>query len=89
LTISKYLLDVNVLLALAWPQHQFHPKAAAWFSEHANEGWSTCVVTELGFVRLSSNLAFTAKASSPIVAVQLLKKLTQQGAHSYLKLCVA
>ena len=31
------LLDTNVLLALAWPNHQHHAQAHAWFAAH---GWA-------------------------------------------------
>ena len=36
------LLDVNVLIALAWPNHVHHVAARAWFEEHREEGWATC-----------------------------------------------
>ena len=53
---SLYLLDANVLLALAWPNHQFH--AAATRAMGRSRGrWATCALTQLGFIRLSSNPA--------------------------------
>ncbi len=58
------LLDVNVLLALAWPNHQFHAAAIAALSSRAR--WATCALTQLGFIRLSSNPAAIATAKSPI-----------------------
>jgi predicted nucleic acid-binding protein len=30
-----HLLDVNLLIALAWPNHVHHTSARAWFSTHA------------------------------------------------------
>jgi len=45
------LLDVNVLLALAWPNHVHHPAAHRWFAENHREGWATCPLTQMGFVR--------------------------------------
>ena len=62
--MTDALLDVNVLLALAWPNHQFHSSARRWFADHEG-AWCTCVVTQLGFVRLSSNPAFTDQAKLP------------------------
>lgn len=64
------LLDTNVLLALAWPNHQHHEQAHAWFSAYARKGWSTCAFTQLGFIRLSSNPAYTTNAVSPQDAAQ-------------------
>ncbi len=81
----SYLLDVNVLLALAWPNHQFHSHAQAWFSKESKAGWATCAVTQLGFVRLSSNPAFTSIAVSPADAVALLKALCAHKHHAYIE----
>jgi toxin-antitoxin system PIN domain toxin len=49
------LLDVNALVALAWDSHVHHARMRSWFAENAARGWSTCPVTESGFVRVSSN----------------------------------
>ena len=49
------LLDVNALVALAWDSHVHHAAVRAWFSTNSRDGWSTCPVTESGFVRVSSN----------------------------------
>lgn len=34
------LLDVNVLLALAWPNHQHHVAAHRWFHDDGRRGWA-------------------------------------------------
>lgn len=47
------LLDINVLMALAWPGHVHHDSAHQWFSANRASGWATCPHTELGFLRLS------------------------------------
>ena len=69
------LLDTNVLLALAWPNHQNHASAHDWFKAQARHGWASCAVTQLGFVRLSSNPSFTASAVTPQQAATLLREL--------------
>src|ERR1700719_2913940 len=51
--MAKYLLDTNVLLALAWPSHEFHEAAHSWWT-HSRKRWATCALTELAFIRLSS-----------------------------------
>jgi predicted nucleic acid-binding protein len=53
LTVSVCLLDVTVLLALAWQTHVHHPAAHRWFGENSGAGWATCSLTQLGFVRLA------------------------------------
>jgi hypothetical protein len=77
------LLDVNVLLALAWPNHQHHWLAHDWFSREGRRGWATCALTQLGFVRLSSNPAYTVAAVTPAAAAALLAKLTAHPRHRY------
>ena len=81
---SDALPDVNVLLALAWPNHQFHVPARAWFTAQAPGGWSTCAITQLGFVRLSSNPRFTPLARTPAEALALLEQLIAIPRHRYL-----
>ena len=49
------LLDVNVLLALAWPNHLHHAPARIWFASMRELGWATCPQTESSFVRISSH----------------------------------
>jgi uncharacterized protein len=51
----KYLLDVNVLVALGFLQHEFHERVASWVRTLAAREipeLATCSITELGFVRV-------------------------------------
>jgi uncharacterized protein len=76
------LLDINVLLAIAWPNHQFH--AAAIGALTSKNRWATCALTQLGFIRLSSNPAAVATAKSPREAAGLLARLVADSLHVYL-----
>ena len=78
------LLDVNVLLALAWPNHQFHDVASRRL-ETGTEKWATCALTELGFVRLSSNRSVVGTSKSPIEAALLLADMVQDSRHIYFR----
>ena len=77
------LLDLNVLLALAWPNHQHHAEAHRWFSREARHGWATVGFTQLGFIRLSSNPAYTPNAVSPREAATLLRDLLSHTHHQF------
>lgn len=77
------LLDTNVLLALAWPNHQDHDAAHDWFKSQARHGWASCAITQLGFVRLSSNPAYTASSVTPQQAAALLRQLAAHKHHSF------
>ena len=83
-TSKPLLLDVNVLLAVAWPNHQFHA-AAVRRLEQSPARWATCALTELGFVRLSSNPAVVGVPKSPAQAAALLAGLVKDSRHLYLE----
>ena len=77
------LLDVNVLLALAWPNHVHHRRARSWFEKGHASGWATCSITECGFVRVSSNPAVVDEARTPAEAILLLRRLTALEGHRF------
>lgn len=79
---ARYLLDVNVLIALSWPQHIHHARAHGWFSAEATEGWVTTPVTETGFVRISSNTAlipWAVPVADAIAAVAAMRAISGHG----------
>ena len=52
----RCLLDVNVLIALAFPAHVSHRAAHAWFRQVPRRLWATCPLTQAGFLRLAARL---------------------------------
>jgi uncharacterized protein len=79
------LFDVNVLLALAWPNHQFHESAMRRLEADSCK-WATCALTELGFVRLSSNPSVVGVSKSPAEVAGLLSRMVADTKHAYLDL---
>ena len=79
------LLDVNALLALAWPNHQFHRTVVARLDRRPVPYWATCALTQLGFVRLSSNPAIVEVRRTPSQALGVLAKLVADRRHRYLE----
>ena len=77
------LLDVNLLIALAWPSHVHHQPAHAWFSAHAASGWATCPVTQCDFVRISSNPGIIPEAVAPQQALSLLEEIVSHPHHVF------
>ena len=77
------LLDANVLLALTWPTHQHHAQAHRWFAAQAHRGWATCAFTQLAFIRLSSNPAYSTDAVSPREAATQLGEWTSLKSHHF------
>src|SRR4051794_23257537 len=80
---GPYLLDVNVLIALANQGHTHHLPAHRWFARV--DGWATTPVTESAFVRLQSNAAVvgTAAATLPAEAVAALHQMRSLPGHRW------
>jgi toxin-antitoxin system PIN domain toxin len=76
---------VNVLVALAWPNHVHHEAAHRWFAarQRAKQRWATCPITQSGFVRVSSNARVVPQARSPIEAIQLLARMLALPGHEF------
>lgn len=81
--MSVGLLDVNVLIALAWPSHVHHAQAHAWFARRAADGWATCPLTQLGFVRISSNPKIIPEAVLPQQALKVLGQMVEHKHHVF------
>lgn len=78
-----YLLDLDVLLALAWPSHVHHGAVHRWFGRLKQNRWASCPLTQLGFIRLSSNPTFTSDAVSPSEATRMLELMIDLGQHEF------
>jgi uncharacterized protein len=81
--VSVFLLDANVLLALAWPNHQQHEAAHAWCARQRRFRWATCPSTELAFVRISMQPAIVKQAFSGSEALELLDRNLQRAGHEF------
>lgn len=79
------LLDVNALLALGWPNHQFHGAVVARLERPPAPRWATCALTQLGFVRLSSNPAIVGVRRTPRQALGVLAGLVRDRRHRYVE----
>lgn len=78
-----YLLDVNVLIALAWPSHIHHALTQEWFKRNRRKGWSSCPITQTAFARISSNPKFIDAAVTPNEAIELLRTVTNSKEHEF------
>lgn len=77
------LLDVNVLIALAWPQHLHHSRAQAWLGSHPS-GFLTTPITESAFIRLSLNRAVTGTDVTPGEVLALVDAVRRHPQHRFL-----
>lgn len=70
----KYLCDISVLLAAQWRNHPRHSDVQAWLK---GKDVAVCPLSQLGFVRTSSDAAAPFKASAED-AHRLLKSFEQE-----------
>ena len=75
------LLDVNVLMALLWENHEHHSKVRVWFRGVPN--FATCPVSQLGFARVSSH-PLLGYSMTPDTAFGVLRQLLADPRHRFI-----
>jgi len=79
MTKSKvYLLDTNVLIALATPEHTLNARAAAWFRKGYR--FATCPITQGALIRFHLRAGVASTADS---AKLLLKSISSLPRHQF------
>lgn len=78
----RALLDLNVLLALFDEDHVNHVAARQWLVTHADIGWSSCAITENGFIRVISQPSYP-NAVSTREAFDLLDAARRPEIHEF------
>jgi len=81
--MTVYLLDINVLMALLWTNHEQHEPARDWLQAHRRSEWATCPFTQAGFVRVSSNPHVFPEAPLPDKAIKLLEVNLRHPRHRF------
>lgn len=76
---SVYLLDANVLIALATPSHSEHRRAAEWFHRRARL-FATCPITQGALVRFYMRNSIEKSISG---AKEVLARVTANPRHSF------
>lgn len=71
----RHLLDLNVLIALTEPGHERYRAAQEWFVGSGHRSWGICPLTELGFLRLTTNPAYHPGPRTLEQAVAILQAL--------------
>jgi toxin-antitoxin system PIN domain toxin len=81
--MSVFLLDVNVLLALAWSNHEQHEAAHAWCARQRRLRWASCPTTQSAFVRISMQPAVVKRNLSGADALELLVQNLKRPGHQF------
>lgn len=74
------LLDVNILMALLWENHEHHTKVRSWFKKV--DTFATCPMTQLGFARVSSH-PLLGYNLTPESAFSVLRQLLADSRHRF------
>ncbi len=78
----RFLLDVNVLIALLDADHLRHSDARAWMLANGAAGWASCTLTQNGCLRIMASPAYPG--ALPVAAVaERLRKATAHPAHEF------
>ena len=81
--IRRTLLDVNVLIALLEPGHDSFQKAQEWFKSSGRDNWGVCPLTEIGFVRITSNPSYYPGPRTHEQATAILSELANRPGYRF------
>jgi toxin-antitoxin system PIN domain toxin len=81
--VTRYLLDVNVLIALIDPAHVQHDRAHDWFAAKGRHAWATCPLTENGVLRVVGHARYPNSPGNPAAVAELFAILRALGGHEF------
>ncbi len=81
--MTRYLLDVNILLNLVWKDLDHHALVKSWFASSGQHHFATCPITQAGFLRISSSPRVLPHPATMAEGFDLLSKLTQMTGHEF------
>jgi uncharacterized protein len=81
--VNGYLLDVNVLLALADPRHIHHDATHTWFAHAGRRAWATCPITENAFVRIASHAGYPNRQGEASAVLEQLRRMCATDGHHF------
>jgi hypothetical protein len=81
--VTRFLLDVNVLIALIDPAHVQHDRAHDWFAATGKHAWATCPLTENGILRIVGSPRYPSSPGTPGAMAELFGVLRGVGSHEF------
>lgn len=73
----RFLLDVNILIAMTDAAHADHKRVTTWFNSQGKTDWGVCPFTEAGFVRVVTNPRY----AGPFSMTEAIEVLTEIRKH--------
>ena len=79
----RYLLDVNVLIALIDPAHVQHDEVHAWFGRIGHKAFATCPITENGLLRIVGHPKYPNSPGPPSTVAGALATIRALPGHAF------
>lgn len=73
--MTRYLLDVNILIALYDGNHVHHNRAHVWFSQTGRHQFATCSMTQNGLLRIVGHPKYPAGPGTPLPILSFLEHM--------------
>jgi toxin-antitoxin system PIN domain toxin len=81
--MTRYLLDVNVLIALVDPAHVQHDQAHEWFARTGLKAFATCPITENGLLRIVGHPKYPNSPGPPNAVARALSAIRNLPGHAF------
>jgi len=81
--VTRYLLDVNVLIALIDPAHVQQNQVHEWFGRVGHRAFATCPITENGLLRIVGHPKYPNSPGPPSVVVGALSAIRALPGHAF------
>jgi toxin-antitoxin system PIN domain toxin len=81
--MTRFLLDVNVLIALIDPAHIQHDRGHAWFAKSGKKAWASCPLTENGVLRIVGHSRYPSSLGTPAAVVELMTRFLALPGHEF------
>ena len=81
--MTRYLLDVNVLIALVDPAHVQHEDVHEWFGRVGRKSFATCPITENGLLRIVGHPKYPNSPGPPSTVASALVAIRTLPGHVF------
>lgn len=81
--MTRYLLDVNVLIALVDPAHVQHDAVHEWFGRVGRKAFATCPITENGLLRIVGHPKYPNSPGPPSAVNSALQAIRALPGHAF------
>jgi uncharacterized protein len=81
--LTRFLIDINVLIAMIDPAHVQHDRAHEWFATKGRHAWATCPITENGVLRIVGHARYPNSPGTPAAVAELLTGLCALPGHDF------